>query len=57
MKPYGIKKGDYPKDCTDKGKYGASKLHNKCSCGAKKGKKTKDIKSRKARERNIKLDK
>jgi hypothetical protein len=56
VKAYGVKKGDSPKDCTAKGKYGSTKLPNPCACGAKHGKKSKDHKSRKAKERNNKID-
>jgi len=51
MKPYGVKKEDAPIDCTDTGKYGATKLARPCACGAKHGKPSKDRKSRKAKER------
>lgn len=56
MKAYGVKKGDSPKDCTAKGKYGSTKLPNPCSCGAKHGKKSKDHKSRKAKERKKEVE-
>ncbi len=56
MKPYGVKKADSPFDCTDKGKYNATELKKPCACGAKHGKKSKDHKSRKAKERQKKID-
>ena len=52
MKGYGIKIDDLPVDCTSTGKYGTSKLTDRCACGKKHGKKTKDHKCRKAKERH-----
>jgi len=56
MKPYGVKKEDAPIDCTDTGKYGATKLARPCACGAKHGKTSKDHKSRKAKMRQVKIE-
>lgn len=33
MKAYGVDLKDLGRDCTSTGKYGSSKLVNKCSCG------------------------
>jgi len=52
MKAYGVKLRDLPRDCTGTGKYGSSKLVDRCACGKKHGKRSKDHKSRKAKERN-----
>ncbi len=48
MRAYGLKKADVPRDCTSTGKFGTSKLRDKCSCGAYHGFRSKDHKSRKA---------
>ena len=52
MRAYGVKLRDLPRDCTGTGKYGSSKPVNRCACGKKNGKRSKDIKSRKAKERH-----
>ena len=56
MKAYGVKLKDLPRDCTDTGKYGSDHLIDKCSCGKRHGRKSKDIKSRKAKERHKPID-
>jgi len=56
MRGYGLTLSDYPRDCTGTGKFGTSKLLNKCACGKTHGKKTSDHKSRKAKERNKKIE-
>jgi len=51
MKAYGVKLEDLPKDCTGTGKYGSDHLVERCSCGKKHGRRGKDSKTRKAKER------
>jgi len=53
MKPYGVKKKDYPFDCTSTGKFGVTKLPIPCACGLKHSRPSKDHKSRKAKMRRM----
>lgn len=53
MKAYGLKKADLPRDCTSTGKYGTSVLGDKCACGARHGRRSKDHKGRKANVRRV----
>jgi hypothetical protein len=53
MKAYGIVLADLPRDCTSTGKFGSSKLVDRCACGATHGNRSKDHKSRKAKMRKV----
>ena len=56
MKAYGVTLKDLPRDCTGTGKFGSSKLVDRCSCGKRHGVRSSDFKSRKAKMRNIDID-